>query len=132
MSDDTGRSSGENSAAIDAAVVERVAEREGVDAGSLAEALVVVGADLTDAHHEYEREFEYAAMDDARVYGVDGATWDAVAERNDLGELSGAVREAHREQADVLLEAVPETPLVVGVDTAEEVDPVPGSWRDEE
>lgn len=123
MSDHTD-ADGENSAAIDAAVVEQVADREAVPVDDLAGALVVVGADLTDAHHEYERKYEYSTVAGRRIYAAEGDTWRAVAERNDLGELAEAVQAAHREQADGLLAdgATPDAPVVVGVDTAEAID----------
>lgn len=115
---------GENSSAIDAAVVERVAGRESVPVDELASALVVVGADLTDAHSEYEREYEYTVADGRRIYAADTGAWRAVVERNDLGGLAAPVRAAHRAQADALLAdgATPDAPVVVGVDTAEAID----------
>lgn len=117
---DTG---GENSSAIDAAVVERIADRSAVRTDDLSNALVVVGADLTDAHHEYERKFDHTTVDGRRIYAAAPETWEDLTMRNDLGDVAGAVKEAHRAQADRLLpDETPEAPVVIGVDTAESME----------
>lgn len=130
VSDDTEtRSDGANSAAIDAAVVERVAADRGGSAEDLAGALVVVGADLTDAHHEYEHEYDHATVDGRRIYAATAEEWREIADQNDLDDLADAVRAAHREQAEVLTDDLPGDPVVVGVDTAEEIDDMPQSFE---
>lgn len=114
---------GRNSSAIDAAVVKRIANRSSVATDELANALVVVGADLTDAHQEYEREYDQTTVDGRRIYAAEEETWEDLIVQNDLGDIAGAVKEAHRAQADELLpDETPDTPVVIGVNTAEAME----------
>ncbi|MFC6836347.1 hypothetical protein [Halomarina ordinaria] len=118
--------------AIDREVCERVADDEGVEAEDLAATLDVVAASLTDEHSTYEREYDYTTVEGTRIYFADAAAWDGLASDLDLdSSLASAVRDAHRAQAAKLLddaaaghraEVEDGTPVVAGVDTAEEMN----------
>lgn len=116
---------------IDAAVIERVADRTAtLTREELADALVVVHAELIGRHAEYERRGEYVTDDAVRAYRVHESEWDELADAMDLDEDEAvAVRAAHTEQARLTFSAVidarddfatDEAGVVVGVDTAEE------------
>ena len=114
---------------IDEAVIERVADRTDVAGDRLADALVVVHAELIGHHAEYERTAEYVTDDDVRAYRVDAAEWDRIADQTDLDDAAAAVRAAHTEQARLLFSAAAdagddfatdEAGVVVGIDTAEQ------------
>lgn len=119
-----------NETSIDAAVIERVANRASLSGGELADALVVVHAELIGRHSEYERTGDYVTDDGVRAYRVDESEWDRLADAMDLeGEEAVAVRAAHTEQARLMFSAAVdarddfasgEAGVVVGVDTAEE------------
>lgn len=128
MSEENGDPAGANSAAIQAAVVEAVADEYGIGVRELAAVITVVGADLTDSHHEYELEYEHATVDDTRIYAVTDDEWARVIERNDASDLAEPLRVAHRKQAEQLVNQPPESPLVAGIDTAEEPDQVPQQY----
>lgn len=122
--------SGTEETSIGAAVIDRAADRSGVDADELADALVVLHASLIGRHAELEREYDYATVDETRAYRVPESVWDDLREAFDFeGDLAGAVEFAHTEQARlVFADAVDadarfedgDRGVVIGVDTAEE------------
>lgn len=128
MSDD--RTSGTGETSIDEAVVDRAADRSGVDADEITDALVVLHASLIGRHSEFEREYDYATVDGTRAYRVPESVWDDLREAFDAGdEVADAVEFAHTEQARLAFaDAVDadehfgegDRGIVVGVDTAEE------------
>lgn len=116
---------------IDAAVIERVADRlEAITGERLADALVVVHAELIGRHAEYERTGDYVTGDGVRAYRVDESAWDDLGDAVGLeGEELVAVRAAHTEQARLAFSAAAdarddfatdEAGVVVGIDTAEQ------------
>ncbi len=115
---------------IDAPVIERVADRTPVDGERLADALVVLHAELIGNHAEYERTADYVTDDGVRAYRVEAAEWERLADEVDLaGDVAAAARAAHTEQARLLFSAAPdamddfaddEAGVVVGIDTAEQ------------
>ncbi|NHN59363.1 MULTISPECIES: hypothetical protein [Halorussus] len=128
MSDDATSDAGE--AHVDDSVLDRAADRYGVDAETVADALVVLHADLIGRHSEFEREYDHATVDDTRAYRVPGSVWDDLREEFDFeGDLADAVEYAHTEQArlafadahdaDVRFEEA-DRGIVVGIDTAED------------
>lgn len=128
MSEDQVSETGETS--IDEAVVDRAADRSGVDADEVTDALVVLHASLIGRHAEFEREYDYATVEGARAYRVHEAVWDDLREEFDVeGDVADAVEFAHTEQARLTFaDAVDadrrfehdDRGVVVGVDTAEE------------
>lgn len=115
---------------IDDAVLERAADRFDVDAGRIADALVVLHAALIGRHSEFERGHDYATVDDRRAYRVPESAWeDLQGEFEADGAVADAVEYAHTEQARLAFEdavgvderfAEDERGVVVSVDTAEE------------
>ena len=128
MSDD--QSFETNEAAIDSAVLERTTDRSEVGAEPIADALVVLHSTLIGRHSEFEREHDYATVDDTRAYRVPETVWnDLIDEFEFEDEVAAAVEFAHTEQAQlVFADAVgvderfeeDERGVVVGIDTAEE------------
>jgi hypothetical protein len=128
MSDDEVPEAGETS--IDEAVIGRAADRSGVDAAEFADALVVLHASLIGRHAEFEREYDYATLDETRAYRVPYSVWDDLLGEFDVeDDVADAVEFAHTEQARlVFADAVDaderfgenDQGIVVGVDTAEE------------
>ena len=115
---------------VDEAVLDHAADSAGVDPDALADALVVLDAELLSRHATLEREYDYATVDDTRAYRVPASVWDDLVADFDFGDdLGAAVELAHTEQARlVFADAVrvddgfadDERGVVVGVDTAEE------------
>jgi len=116
--------------AIDAPVIDRAAERAGVEESALGNALVVLHAELIGRHGQYERAYDYVTVDGTRAYRVDEIVWDEL-----LGEfgfedpVGDAARLAHTEQARLLFAAsvrgddifdADEEGVVIGIDTAEQ------------
>ncbi|WP_440771897.1 hypothetical protein [Natronorubrum sp. DTA28] len=128
MSDD--QPSETNEAHIDDAVLERTADRSGVDIETISDALVVLHAALIGRHSTFERDYEYATVDGTRAYRVPETVWDDLADEFELeDEVAAAVEFAHSEQAQlVFADAVGvddrfgdgDRGVVVGIDTAEE------------
>jgi hypothetical protein len=127
MSEDhTGRT---GEASVDDAVLERAAGQFGVDAAAVADALVVLHADLIGRHSEFE-DHDYVTVDDTRAYRVPAAVWDDLRSGFDLeDDVADAVAFAHTEQARLAFDdaigaderfADDERGVVIGVDTAEE------------
>ncbi|MBV0902010.1 hypothetical protein [Haloarcula salina] len=124
---DTGTAATESG--LDSAVIERAAERAGVDERDLCDALVVLHADLIGRHGRFERTVDYVTVDGTRAYRVADDTWDEL-----LGEfefesaVADAARHAHTEQAKLLFAASvrgddnfdDESGVVIGIDTAEQ------------
>lgn len=115
---------------IDRSVIERTAEDSPVSEDDLAEALVVLDAELLGRHSAYEAEYEYATVGDRRAYLLDEAAWDDLAGSFDLDDdLLAAARSAHTEQARLLFDEAVESHyaeeatvgVVVGIDTAEQM-----------
>lgn len=128
MSDDATSETGE--AHVDDAVLDRTADRFDVDAEAIADALVVLHADLIGRHSEFEREYDHATADDTRAYRVPESVWDDLSDEFDFeGDLADAVEYAHTEQArlvfadahdaDVRFEEE-DRGVIVGIDTAED------------
>ena len=134
MSDDTGapddKSPATGESEIDDAVLERTADRFDVDAGRLADALVILHGSLIGRHSDFEGANDYTTVDDTRAYRVPASTWDDVLAEFDFDdEIADAVVYAHTEQALLAFEegvgvderfAEDERGVVVSVDTAEE------------
>lgn len=134
MSDDSSapdeKSAATGESEIDDAVLERAAEGFDVDAGRLADALVVLHAALIGRHSEFERGHDYTTVDDRRAYRVPESTWeDLLAEFEFDADVTDAVEFAHTEQARLAFEDAVgvderfddgERGVVVAVDTAEE------------
>ena len=128
MSDDRTSKAGETS--IDEAVVDRAADRTGVDADEVTDALVVLHASLIGRHSEFEREGHYVTVDGTRAYRVPKAVWnDLLGEFDFEDDVGDAVEFAHTEQTRLMFaDAVDadarfeedDRGIVVGVDTAEE------------
>lgn len=128
MSDDQSSKTGE--ADVDDAVLERAADRSGVDAETIADALVVLHAALIGRHAEFERDHDYVTVDDTRAYRVPETVWDELVDEFEFDDdVAAAVEFAHTEQARLLFaDAVGvderfednERGVVVGIDTAEE------------
>ncbi|WP_101295689.1 hypothetical protein [Halegenticoccus soli] len=115
---------------IDVAVVRRVADESGVPADELADALVVLDAELLGRHSAYEAEYDYVTASGRRAYLVDADEWESLTADLDVdGRVADAVRRAHAEQARLLFDAAVKSGrfdgdtagVVVGVDTAEEM-----------
>lgn len=115
---------------ISDAVLDRAAEKSGVEADDLADALVELNASLIGRHPELEREHDYVTVDTTRAYRVPGAVWNDLADDLDFEDaLADAVALAHTEQAQLLFAdavgvddrfAEDEYGVVVGIETAEE------------
>lgn len=128
MTDD--QSSETREAPIDDAVLDRTADRTPADAEAVADALVVLNAELIGRHAEFEREYDYATVDGTRAYRVPEAEWDELVADFEFGDdLAGAVELAHTEQASLMFADATgvdgrfeegEYGVVVGIDTAEE------------
>lgn len=113
------------------AVVSRTADRTGVPAEDLVDALVVLDADLRGRHSTYEAEYDYVTVDGVRGYLADREAWETLLEDFDLaGDLADAARAAHTEGARLLYDRSVEehgqftedtVGIVVGVDTAEQM-----------
>ena len=128
---DERRSPETREAPVDEAVLERVADRTGVDAAEIADELVVLNAALIGRHSELERH-DYVTVDSTRAYRVPGSTWDELGDDVDVDaddERFGAVQLAHTEQAQLAFADATgvddrfgedEYGVVVGIDTAEE------------
>lgn len=134
MSDDSSapdqKSAATGEAEIDDAVLRRAADRFDVDAGRLADALVVLHAALIGRHSEFERGHDYTTVDERRAYRVSESVWeDLRGEFEADGAVADAVEYAHTEQARIAFEAAvgvderfddDQRGVVVSVDTAEE------------
>ena len=128
MSDDSSPETRE--APIDDAVVQRAADETGVDAETLADALVELNAALIGQHSKFERDGDHVTVDDVRAYRVPEESWsDVVADFEFADDLGEAVRRAHAEQARLTFASTAdadagfagdEAGVVVGVDTAEQ------------
>lgn len=128
MSDD--RTPETSEAHIGETVLDRTADRFGTDAETIADALVVLHASLIGRHSEFEREHDYATVDDTRAYRVPEPVWNDLVEEFEFeDDVAAAVEFAHTEQAKlVFADAVgvddrfeeDERGVVVGIDTAEE------------
>jgi len=115
---------------IDTAVVDRAAERAGVEESALLDALVVLHAELIGLHGQYERAYDYVTVGGTRAYRVDGIVWEELLGEFDLDDAVGtAARFAHTEQARLLFESSvrgndrfesEQAGIVIGVDTAEQ------------
>ena len=128
MTDD--QSSETREVPIDDAVLDRTADRTGVDPDDVADALVVLNAELIGRHSRYERERDYATVDGTRAYRVPEAEWDELTAGLEFDDdVADAVELAHTEQAKLMFAgatgvderfAEGEYGVVVGIDTAEE------------
>ncbi|WP_435174924.1 hypothetical protein [Halorussus sp. AFM4] len=128
MTDDAASETGE--AHIDDSVLDRTADRFDVDAGTIADALVVLHADLIGRHSAFETDHEYATVDDTRAYRVPESTWDDLREEFDFEDRVGdAVEFAHTEQAKLVFAEAHDADerfeeddrgVVAGIDTAED------------
>lgn len=128
MSDDRTATTGE--AEVDDAVLERAADRFDVDEEALADALLVLHADLIGRHSEFERAHDYVTVDDVRAYRLPATAWDDLTDGFDLADdVAAAVAFAHTEQARLAFADATgvderftddEAGVVVGIDTAEE------------
>lgn len=117
-------------APVGGSVVERVAERTGVDPTEIAITLVAMHGELLGRHGAYERRYEYVTVDGTRAYRVDEAEWDELAADFDLEEdLAMATEQAHTEQAGLFFARSSgvedtfeddEAGIVIGIDTAEQ------------
>lgn len=116
---------------VDDAVIERAADRFGVDPSDLRTALVVLYGDLLGRHSDFESENDYVTVDETRAYRVPEAAWTDLlgASEIEADDLADAVVYAHTEQARLVFEdavgvderfADDERGVVVGIDTAEE------------
>jgi len=127
-SPDTGIASTESG--LDVAVIERVAERAGVDKKELCDALVVLHAELIGRHSQFERDDEYVTVEGTRAYRVpDEECDDLLAVFDFEDDVAAAVRLAHTEQAKLMFAQdvagddnfdSDECGIVVGIDTAEQ------------
>lgn len=127
MSDDTTET---RETSIDGAVVDRAADRSGVDAEAVTDALVVLHATLVGRHSAFERDHDHATVDGTRAYRVPGSVWADLRGEFDLGgDVADAVEFAHTEQARLTFADAADADVrfgeddrgvVVGVDTAEE------------
>lgn len=128
MSDDATSDAGE--AHIDDSVLDRTAERYGVDAETVADALVVLHADLIGRHSAFESDHEYATVDDTRAYRVPESRWDDLRGEFDFADdVAEAIEFAHTEQAKLVFADAHgaddrfgdgDRGIVVGIDTAED------------
>ncbi|GCF14764.1 hypothetical protein Harman_26990 [Haloarcula mannanilytica] len=125
---DTGTASTESG--LDTAVIERAAERAGIDEKSLCDALVILHADLIGRHSKFEREFDYVTVDGTRAYRIsDEVCDDLLSEFGFDDDIAAGVRLAHTEQAKLLFAKsvrgddnfdADECGIVIGIDTAEQ------------
>ncbi|GGK76742.1 hypothetical protein [Haloarcula sebkhae] len=125
---DTGTASTESG--LDAAVIERAAERADVDEGDLCDALVILHADLIGRHGQFEREFDYVTVDGTRAYRISDEVCDGLLSEFGFKEgITAGVRLAHTEQAKLLFAKsirgddnfdADECGIVIGIDTAEQ------------
>ena len=128
---DERRSQETREAPIDEAVLERVADRTGLDAAAIADELVVLNAALIGRHSDLEHH-DYVTMDDLRAYRVPDPAWDDLLEETDAdagSELAQAVKLAHTEQTQLAFADATDVDdrfgedeygVVVGIDTAEQ------------
>ncbi|SEO44506.1 hypothetical protein SAMN04487948_102447 [Halogranum amylolyticum] len=116
-------------APIDERVVEEAAAERDLETADVADALVVIDAELRGHHSDFEHG-EYVTVEDRRAYAVSTDDWTAATETVDFEEpLVTAAREAHTRQAKLLFDSAVESVqfdegtvgVVVGVDTAEEM-----------
>jgi hypothetical protein len=114
---------------VDEHVVEEVAADADVGVDELADALVILDAELRGHHSDFE-DGEYVLVDDRRAYAISPDDWEKAVPMADLGDaLVAAAREAHTRQAKLLFDSAVESTqfdegtvgVVVGVDTAEEM-----------
>jgi hypothetical protein len=114
---------------IDEHVAEDVADRVDVAVDELADALVILDAELRGHHSAFESG-EYVLVDGRRAYAVSPTDWADAVPMADLDDaLVDAAKETHTRQAKLLFDSAAEnTPfdegtvgVVVGVDTAEEM-----------
>lgn len=128
MSNDTTVETGE--APIGGGVVERVADSAAADAGTLADGLLSLNADLLGRHSTFERTADYVTADGTRAYRVTDSDWvDLLGDFEFDDETAAALRAAHTEQARLLLATAvgandgfdaDEAGIVIGIDTAEQ------------
>lgn len=115
---------------IDAAIIEYAADQMGLDPSAIADALVVLHADLIGRHARYERTCEHVTVDGTRAYRVTGEEWDELLSAFDFAaDVEAGVMLAHTEMAELLFaESVSgddafgpkEAGIVIGIDTAEQ------------
>jgi hypothetical protein len=127
-SPDTGAASTESG--LDVAVIERAAERAGIEKQALCDALVVLHAELIGRHSQFERDDEYVTVEGTRAYRVPDAECDDLLSEFDFeDDTETAVRLAHTEQAKLMFATdvagddnfdSDECGIVVGIDTAEQ------------
>jgi len=125
---DTGTAATESG--LDSPVIERAAERAGVDERALCDALVVLHADLIGRHGRFERAFDYVTVDGTRAYRVADEAWDDLLEEFEFEDaVADAAMLAHTEQAKLLFAKsvrgddnfdADESGVVIGIDTAEQ------------
>jgi hypothetical protein len=121
---------GATEVSIDDAVVERAADRAGVEEDALPDALVVLHAELIGRHAQYERAYDYVTVDGMRAYRVDDIVWgELFGEFSFPEDVGRAAEAAHTEQARPLFAGsvrgddnfgADEAGIVIGVDTAEQ------------
>lgn len=115
---------------LDTAVIERAAERAGIDEKSLCDALVILHADLIGRHSQFEGEGDYVTVDGTRAYRVsDEVCDDLLSEFGFEDDIAAGVRVTHTEQAKLLFAKsvhgddnfdADECGIVIGIDTAEQ------------
>jgi len=115
---------------LDGAVIDRTADRAGVEPDRLAGALDVLHAELIGRHSNLERTTEYVTVDGVRAYRVASSVWAEFLEAFDFdADLAAALRAAHTEQARLLFAksvtgddhfGADEAGVVVSIDTAEQ------------
>jgi hypothetical protein len=114
---------------VDEQVVEDVASHARITAEALADALVILDAELRGHHSEFE-DGKYVLVDGRRAYAVSPSDWEDAVPMADLDDtLVEAAKEAHTRQAKLLFDSAVESTqfdegtvgVVVGVDTAEEM-----------
>lgn len=115
---------------IDAAIIERAAEKMEIPTTDLADALVVLHAELIGRHAQYERSTEHVTVDGTRAYQVTGEEWDELLSGYDFAaDVESAVMLAHTLMAELLFAksvkgddafGPEEAGIVIGIDTAEQ------------
>lgn len=117
-------------AGLDAAVLDRAVELTDVEPESLADALVVLHAELIGRHSNLEADADYVTVDGRRAYRVHETVWDDFLDEFGFDDATeAAVRYAHTEQAKLLFASSvggtdvfddAEEGVVIGIDTAEQ------------
>lgn len=121
---------GADESGIDAEVIEYAADQMGLDPGAIADALIVLHADLIGRHAIYERSCEHVTIDGTRAYRVTGEEWGALLSDFDFAaDVEAGVMLAHTEMAELLFAksvsgddafGPEEAGIVIGIDTAEQ------------